>query len=90
MIGSDLEIILSLLGTWSVNPKPTDKRNKKMLKIGHKMTKIDPKNVENQANLPQNFQKPHKLLQKSYLQQKARDLPSKSYCWSQTYLAPRA
>ena len=45
-----------------------------------------PKNVKNQANWPKNFQKVRKLLQNFYSQQKARDMPSKSYCWSQNLM----
>ena len=41
--GADLEIILSLLGTGSVNQKPTDKQGYKMFKLSPKMTKIGPK-----------------------------------------------
>ena len=41
-----------------------------------------PKNVENKANGPRNIPKVCKLLKRSYLWQKVRDLPSKSYCWS--------
>ena len=53
---------------------------------GPKNDQKHPKNVENQANWPKNIQKVHKLLQKFYSQQKARELPSKSYCWSSNLL----
>ena len=42
--------------------------------------------VKNHANYPKNTQKVRKLLQKSYPQQKAMDMPSKSYCWFQSLL----
>ena len=54
------------------------------------MTKIDPKMSKISQIYPKISKNCKKLLQKSYLRQKARDLPSKSYCWSPTYWAPRA
>ena len=85
-VTSDLEIILSLLGTGSVNPKPTDKRGENMFKIGPKMTKICPKVLRIRQYWPKNIPKVRKLMQKSYSRQKVRDFPSKSYCWSPNLL----
>ena len=57
-----------------------------MFKIGPNMTKIKPKFLKIRQIAPKKPQNVQKLLQKFYSRQKAREFPSKSYCWSSNLL----
>ena len=84
-----MQIILSLLGTWFIDPNSSDKRNENQ--------QNQSTNVKNQSNnvhnQPKNYPNQSKTIQKvphnPTLVKKARYLPSNSYCWCLDLLSTR-
>ena len=77
-IESDLQIILSLLGTRFIDPNSTAERGEQLVKIDAKMFNIN----QNQSKMSKSIKKVLELLSSACSCQKAWSIPSKSYCWS--------
>ena len=92
LLSTDLQIILSPLGTWFIIPNPTNKSGKKIGHILSKSVKKCPKSIVKFPNSVQecpNHTKMVELPSKSYSWKKVRDIPSRSYCWSLNLLGTR-
>ena len=83
-----LQIILRLLGTWFIDPNPTAKSGKEMVKISQNWSKNGQISLNSQK-MSKRIQKLLELLSKSCSYQKTWDIPSKSYYWSLNLLGTR-